>query len=187
VRRSHRTPLLASLALALAPAALAAQEPTQQPAELPAQLPPEVQEWVMEIQQIQSALASVQDQALRQDPGLQEEQERLSAAVQDAMLEIDPGIPEEAERMEALFQEAQAAQEAADPDRILQISVEAQEIQQRFRQAQNQALQHPDIAPRLDAFQTRLQERMVEIDPEVAGRLERLDELERQVVAALQQ
>jgi hypothetical protein len=187
VRRSHRTSLLASLALALAPAALAAQEPTQQPAELPAQLPPEVQEWVMEMQQIQAALASVQERALSEDPALQEEQEQLSAAVQEAMIEIDPTIPQQAERMEALFEEAQAAQAAEDGDRIVAISAEAQEIQERFRHAQNEALQHPDIAPRLDAFQSRLQERMVEIDPDVEGRLERLDELERQVVAALQQ
>jgi len=181
VLSTTRTALVAMLALAFVPATVLAQEPA--PAQ--PQASPELQGWVAEMQQLQAELAPVQAQALEADPALQEEQEQVSAAVQQAMLEIDPALPERQDRIAVLQEEARAAQEAGDVDRIIELSGEAEQIQQSFADAQMQAMQREDIAPQVEAFQTRLQARMMEIDPATETRMQRLQELERQIETSL--
>jgi hypothetical protein len=181
--RFIRYSMVAMLALAVAPAALLAQAPV--PAE--PNLTPEVQGWLVELQEIQAELVPVQQQALEQTPALQEEQQQVSAAVQQAMLEIDPTTPQHLQRVHELQREAQAAQAAGDMERIVELTVEAQGIQQHVGQVQAEALQHPEVAPQVEAFQTRLQARMTEIDPQVEARIQRLVELERQLDAVIRQ
>lgn len=180
--RPIRTSLVAMLVLALAPAALLAQDPA--PAQ--PQVSPEIQGWLTEMQQLQAQLGPLQQQAL-QDPGLQEEQQRVTTLVQETMLQLDPTIPQQTQRIEELQQEAQTAQETEDVNRIMEIAAEAQQIQQRFVELQAEAMQSPAVAPQIEAFQSRLQARMIEIDPEAEARIQRLEELQRRLETALQQ
>ncbi len=169
-----RSPLL--LLFLCAPTLLGAQEPTP----VPPQPAGETQSLIAEIQQIQARLASVQEQAL-QDSDIRAEQKALGVEVRSAMEQIDPTVGEQITRMEQLAAEAEAAQAAGDQARILQLTGEAQEIQQRLAEAQVQAMQRPELAARVEAFQARLQGRMIEIEPEAEALIRRFGELQRRL------
>jgi hypothetical protein len=174
--RINATAVVTAAALLLPVTAFAQSSPEQPPAE--------IQEWITEMQQIQARLEPVQDQAL-QDSELQLEQQQIGEAVRGAMVAANPAVAAQLERMEALLEEARAAQAAADTDRIVALTAEAQELQTQLAEAQAEALQQPEIEARVEAFQKNLQERMVQIDPESRALLDRLQELDRRVRAAI--
>ena len=111
-----------------APATLSAQQ----------QLPPEVQEWAIELQELQSQLQPLQEQAL-QEPEIQAEQASVVEALFETMVASNPETAERIERLEELMQEAQSAQEAGDAERIAQLSAEAAELQPQIQAAQGLA------------------------------------------------
>lgn len=174
--RTNATAALAAAALLL-PVTAFAQSTTEQP-------PAEIQEWITEMQQIQARLEPVQGQAL-QDSELQAEQQQIGEAVRGAMVAANPAVAGQLERMEAILEEARAAQAASDADRIVALTAEAQALQAELAEAQAEALQQPDIEARVEAFQKNLHERMVQIDPESRALLDRLQELDRRVRAAI--
>lgn len=161
-----------------APATLSAQQQQQQ-------LPPEVQEWAIELQELQSQLQPLQEQAL-QEPEIQAEQASVVEALFETMVASNPETAQRIERLEGLMQEAQAAQEAGDAERIAQLSAEAAELQPQIQAAQAEALSHPDVQPRVAAFQQKLNARVVEIDPAAEQVIERIAELDARIAAAMQ-
>lgn len=160
-----------------APATLSAQQQQQ--------LPPEVQEWAIELQELQSQLQPLQEQAL-QEPEIQAEQASVVEALFETMVASNPETAQRIERLEGLMQEAQAAQEAGDAERIAQLSAEAAELQPQIQAAQAEALSHPDVQPRVAAFQQKLNARVVEIDPAAEQVIERIAELDARIAAAMQ-
>lgn len=163
-----------ALALLAAPAGLLAQ---QSGGIDPAQLPPEARELIVELQQVQSGLGSIQEKALA-DPALQQARSALNAQIQVAMTQADPAVPERMERLQTLMGEAQAAQAEQDEARMAEIVAEAREIEQQLQKAQTEAIQRPEIAPQLRGFQAKLLEKMVEVDPTAQTMIERLQELD---------
>lgn len=157
-----------------APAAQA-QQPTQ-----------EVQAWFMELQQISGKLGEIQVRAL-QDPELQAAQNMLGTEVKAAMDKVDPGLAASVERVGALEQEAMKAQQEGDQAKLAQLAQEAQQIQTRFVTAQSTVLEQPELAAKVEAFQTRLERRMIEVDPEARTLIQRLRELETKLQTAMQQ
>ena len=172
---------LALLAV-LTPATLMAQDG----AVAPPQLPPEARELIAELQQIQSELEPIQQQAF-QDPELAAEQQALAADIEVYMVAADSSVPAQVERLRALMAGARDAQDAGDRDRMNEVVMEARQIEQRLQSAQAAALRHPEIAPRVEAFQANLQERMVEVDPSAATLLARAKEIDRRLTALLDQ
>ncbi len=172
---------LVALAVLLLPAGLLAQQPTAPAA--PNQQ--EVQAWFLELQQISAKLNEIQMKAL-QDPKLQAEQEALGTEVKTAMDKIDPGLSASVERVKGLEQEAMQAQQSGNEAKLKELAAEAQQIQTRFMNVQNQALQQPELAKKIEDFQTRLETRMVEIDPAARGLIQRLLELETKLQTAMQ-
>lgn len=177
-----RTTFLSLLLLA-APLGLFAQ---QQGAVDPAQLPPEAQELIGELQQLQARLQPIQQQAL-QDPEIQAAQQALGAEIQEAMVEVDPETPEKMERLQELMVQAQAAQAEEESAAMTEIVSEARALEQQLQAAQAAAIQSPELAPRVEAFQDRLLERMVEVDPEAEALLDRAQELNARLAAVLGQ
>lgn len=169
-------------ALTLPTAVLAQQRETPAPA---AQNQQEVQAWFMELQQISAKLGEIQVRAL-QDAELQAAQNALGTEVKAAMDRIDPGLAASVERVGTLEQEAAQAQQAGDQAKLEQLAREAQQIQTRFLTAQNTALEQPELAAKVQAFQTRLEQRMIQVDPEARTLIQRLRELEGKLQAALQ-
>lgn len=161
----------------LAPLNASAQQTQQQP-------PSEVQEWVAEMQQIQTQLEPIQLEAL-QDTAVQRHQSEVGEVVRAAIVAIDPTLDEGLDRMEELMVQAQAAQAASDAEKIAELTAEAQTLQPRIEQAQQQALADPEVQTEINAFQEHLQERMVEIDPETRTMLARLQELDSRVRAVI--
>lgn len=164
---------VAAFACVFAPAVVSAQQPS-----------PEVQQLLVERQQLHVRLGELQEQALENED-LREQQTVVSDAVRGAMIEADPTMQEKLERIEAIMEEAREAQSAADMDRIAALTTEAEALQPQIREAQAQALARPEIEEQVDAFQLALRTRMIELDPEAAGMLERLEEIERRIRAGI--
>lgn len=144
------------------------------------QLPPGAQELITELQQVQARLEPIQQQALG-DPEVQAAQQRLGEQVQAAMEEVDPATPDRIERLQALMGRAQAAQAEQDQEAMSAIVTEAQGIERQLQATQAQAIERPDIAPGVEAFQAQLLQKMVEVDPEAASLMERAQELDAQL------
>lgn len=168
---------LTALGLALlAPAALTAQQQA---------LPAEAQALVVEMQELQVQLGPVQQEALA-DAELQAAQQALGEKVRAAMAEADPEMPARMERLTALQSQALEARAAQDEERMAAIVTEAQQIQQSLQAAQQQAIDRPEIDAELEAFQSRLVQKMVELDPETAPLLERMREIDAELRSILQ-
>lgn len=183
MRTSLVSTIFLSFLVALAPAGLAAQ---QQGAIDPAQLPAEAQELIAEMQQLQTELQPIQQQAM-QDPEVQAAQQALGADIQAAMIEVDPSTPERLERLQELMAQAQSARAGQDEAAMAQIVAEAQALEQQLQATQAAAIQTDEIAPRVQAFEAKLLETMVAVDPEAASMIERARELDARLGALLQQ
>ncbi|CAN5709374.1 hypothetical protein BH23GEM9_BH23GEM9_17520 [soil metagenome] len=146
--------------------------------------PAEVQQLMMEMQQLQLQLQPLQQQAL-QDSAIAAQQAAVSDAVREAMVAADSTMDAKLDRMEALVAQAWTAQAGGDTERLGAITTEAQQLQPEIMQAQMQALAVPEISERVEAFQTALQRKMLEIDPESKQLLDRRTELDAQIRAAL--
>ena len=85
--------------------------------------------------------------------------------------------------MDAMEAEALAAEERGDHARLQQLGAEVDQIQRAFLAAQERALQQPEVAAQVSAFQQRLQRKMIELDPAAAHVLTRFRELEARLAA----
>lgn len=157
-----------ALALMALPAGLAAQEAPAAP-EQQAPAPTEAQ-------QIQARLQEIQARAL-QDPALQAAQDSVGTEITATMERVDPTFKAQAERATALRAEVAAAQQAGDNAKLNQLAAEAEQLQQGFASARQRAMQDPQLAERIQAFQQRIVARMVEVEPETQTLLARLQEL----------
>ena len=185
-------PILQGAALALvlltAPAALQGQQQnadTLAPAlPAPEQPSPEVQGWLMEMQQLQQQLAPIQAQAL-EDSALLVSQQELGTEIKAAVEAADPGLNERIEQLQDAEAELAAAQQNGDSTKLQALAQDALEVQQRFIAAQQQALQQPQITAKVETFQTELEQKMIEVDPEAATLIQRFRELEDKLEAAM--
>lgn len=175
--RLRRVLLTTSIVLAI-PTLVAAQASGAGPSDA------EVEALFDELQQVHHQLEDLQMQAL-QDPTLSAEQAQLGEAIEAAMTQADPTISDRLARADALEAEAVSAQTAGNGQRLQELMVEAQEIQQHFMTVQQQVLEQPAIAERLAGFQSRLEQKMLELDPAAAGLIARFRELETQLTAAM--
>lgn len=176
MRQKIQSALIALTLTMLAPPALAAQQQ---------ELPAEAQALVVEMQELQVQLGPVQQQALS-DAELQAAQQELGEKVRTAMTEADPEMPVRMARLTALQAQAQEARAAQDQERMAAIVTEAQQIEQSLQAAQQQAIERPEIESELQAFQSRLEQKMVELDPETAPLLERMREIDAELRSILQ-
>lgn len=176
--------LLPTLLLAVLPVALTAQQPTPAPA-APQGPPQEVQGWLTELQQLHGRLEGIQQKALA-DPSLSKAQETLGTSIRQAMQTIDPALEQGMARIKALETEASSAQQQGDQTKLQAISLEAQQIQQKFMTAQQKALAQPELAAQVEAFQNQLEKKMREVDPEAEKLIARFQELEQKLTAAMQ-
>lgn len=168
----------ALMVLALAgvvPSALAAQE---------AQLPPEAQALLIEIRQIQTDLGPVREQAMA-DPELQQAQQALTESLRQTMLEVDPAVPAHVQRLNELQALAQEARAAQDQQAMAALVGEGQELEQKLFDAQQEAMNTLQVAAEIERFQARLEQRMLELDPEVAPLLQRFREIDAELEALL--
>jgi hypothetical protein len=175
VQSTIRT-LTIAVGLALLPLAATAQ---QMPG---GELPPEAQQLIMEMEQIHERLAPIQEQAMS-DPEVQAGQEALRDEIQTTMGRIDPTLPQHIERYVALEAEFEAAQAAQDQSRMRDIILEGQQIEQRLREAEAEAIQQPQVARELDNFQILLLSKMTQIEPEAGALVDRMTELNTRLQA----
>lgn len=173
LRRMSRALLAVPLLALMAPGWASAQ---QQPE-------PQVQQWAAELQQIQMQLQPLQERAL-EDEQLREQRDATTETLRAAMLAVDPEVGASLDRLERMMEEVQQAQEARDAERLMALNQEAQQIQPRIAAAQQQALQQEEVQQTIEAFQTNLRARMVELDPESATLFQRAEELEQRIRGA---
>jgi uncharacterized phage infection (PIP) family protein YhgE len=176
------TAALIALAIAAGPSIASAQQAAAPSPELQRQ----VQGWLAEMQQIHGQLQELQNRAL-QDPQLSAAQASVGENLRNAMQQVDPSIQQGIQRLEAINAEAVTAREAGDNAKLQQLGTEVQQIELRFRAAQQQALQaQPQLATQMQNFQTSLEAKMAQMDPGAEQLIARFQELQTRLAGAMQ-
>jgi chromosome segregation ATPase len=180
--RSFRTGLLA-LALVAAPLVLAAQQSpaTRQPTPQQQQ---QLQAWATELQQIGERVMNVQMRVL-QDPAISTRHQALGAEIEAAVVKHDASLASLPERVQQLEAQMRDAYEKRDEARFQQLQQQGQQLEARFIRARAAALAEPGLAGRMQAFQTELERRMLQIEPELPKLMERGRELQTRLQAAM--
>jgi hypothetical protein len=137
-----------------------------------------------ELQSISRHLQQVHDRALR-DPSLAQARDQLMLAVQRAMDAADPELPRLAARVQRMPGEVAAARRAGDTDRLSVLERELAQIQARFIRVRSSVLRQPEIERQAHAYEERLRQRMVAIEPLTENLLSRSGELQRLLQSAL--
>ncbi|HEV3049370.1 MAG TPA: hypothetical protein VGX50_03635, partial [Longimicrobium sp.] len=145
-----------------------------------------VSTWYGELQGLSNHLQRVHDQALR-DPALAQAREQLTTAIQRAMDAADPELPRLAARVQRMPAEIAAARQRGDTDRIPALERELAQIQARFVRVRSDVLRQPAIARQAHAYEERLRQRMIQIEPLTEALLARTGELQRLIQDALPQ
>ena len=171
---------LAVMAALAAPAVLSAQAGTPS-APSPAQ--PELDAMLLEFQQIHMQLEDIQGRALA-DPQLHATQVEIGNDIRAAMEAQDPTMPDRLARMGTLETEAQAAQQSGDETRLEALVMEAHGIEEHLLNLQQRVMQEPAMAARIAEFQTQLERKMDEVDPETPTLIARFRQLESRLAAA---
>lgn len=144
-----------------------------------------IQGWVLEMQDLDGRLQALQQQALA-DSALDAQQAELGGRIRAAMMEADPTLEGSMARVDELQLEAAAADERGDTTRLEQIGEEVRRIESQFFDAQRRALTMPEISADLEAFQARVEARIVELEPRAPEMIARFVELRERLASALQ-
>lgn len=179
IRKWTKRILLGASVAIVTPALALAQAPRSAP---PSEQ--ELQTLFSEMQEVHQQLEVLQAEAL-QDASLSADQERLGEEIREAMQRLDPMMNRRMARVQAIESEAIAAQQANDGQKLQALMGEAQQIQQHFMMVQESALEEPEIASRLADFQSRLEAKMIAVNPSAEALLTRFRELEDQIEAAM--
>lgn len=175
------------IALPALAVAQGAPTPTPAPSAEETELSPqelEMQEWYVELEQLHTQLETLQNQALA-DETLATRQEALGEEIRLAMEAQDSTTATQLGRMSTLEAEAMAAQEANDLPRLQELMVEANGIQEHLMTLQQQIVEEPAMAAKLDLFQTDLQQKMLQLNPNAQQIIDRYRELEEKLTAAM--
>ena len=186
----RRALALAAVVTALPLTAAAQARPMTAEATSPRNMKPEagaresVINWYGELQSISTHLQRVHDRALA-DASLAQAREQLMRAVQRAMDAADPELPRLAARVERMPAEVAAARQRGDADRLALLERELAQIQARFMRVRSAVQRQPEIARQTRAYEERLRERMIAIEPLTENLLSRSGELQRLLQSAL--
>jgi hypothetical protein len=140
--------------------------------------------WYGELQSISSHLRRVHERAL-QDPSLAQARDQLMGAVQRAMEAADPDLPRLAARVERMPGEVTDARRRGDAERLVVLERELAQIQARVIRVRSAVLRQPDIARQAHAYEERLRQRMIQIEPLTENLLSRSDALQHLLQSAL--
>jgi DNA repair exonuclease SbcCD ATPase subunit len=177
-----RAAALAAFAIAALPAAAVTQQPTPPSPELQQQ----VQGMLQEMQQLSGQLQQLHSRAMR-DPGLTAAHNSLSQVIRQAMVRADPTLEQAMQRLQQLDAQAAEARTAGNQARFRELEQEAVAIQQRFAAAQQQAVQRqPELVGQMQAFQTQVEAKMVELDPQAERLIRRMNQLQTQLAGIMQ-
>lgn len=159
----------------LAPSALRGQEGEQENQERE-QLVPEL-EALQKLQEIQQELAPIQQQAF-QDSAVRRMARSLDQDLRAAMEEADPQTRQRITRLSSISQEARQARAESDTARMQRLMAESRRLQQRLQQTRNQVLdQEGELQDQYEAFREKLEEAMIELNPEAEELLRQRDSL----------
>jgi prefoldin subunit 5 len=180
----HKTRMFGTLALALLAGvtacdrsneidADAAGMATDQQLMQPPEMSPELMAKFVEIQQIQQQLEPIQQQAL-EDQALAAQLAALQVRIETAMREEGSELFERIDRFEA---DMAAAEAAEDRERVHNLMMQAQSLQQEVQMLQASVFERDEIRAPLQEFEAAQRAAMIEIDPEAEALLDRVEAL----------
>ena len=139
------------------------------------QVPPEAMALMTEMQQVQSQLEPIAQQAM-QDEELAARLTRLQERIQEELREADPEAMERADDLQGRIQAA-----GDDPMQQQGLMAEAQTTQREMQALMAEVMQQPEIQSAVEEFEAAQREKMIEIDPQAEELLARLDSLNNEL------
>ena len=124
---------------------------------------------------LEQMVGSLQQEVMEASAELQAEQAEVSALVEAAVYELDPELRADMEAR--IQQEAQEAQAAANTARLQQLEQEFVALRTRAAEAEQAALEQPEIKSRVETFQDALLAEMARVNPEIDVTMSELETL----------
>jgi chromosome segregation ATPase len=149
------------------------------------ELSPEVRALLEELEETQERLEELQNQALEGSPRLRELQDRMAEVIAEALQEVEPEYESMVERIAELQREGVAAGQAQDLQRYQAIMTEAQAIQLRIEEVQDEVFERPEVSRAVGEFQELLIDEMTRINPTAPLLRNRMEELMTEITALL--
>lgn len=134
------------------------------------------QEVMRELQQLNQRLNGIRQEAL-QDSAIRSERDRLESLIRERMRGLGDATAGNVARMGSLQDSLASARQEGDSARARELTTELRRLQQSLQSAQQEVMQQPEVAARVDSFRTHLIEEMREVDPETRQLMERADSL----------
>lgn len=170
--------LVASVAwITLAVAGPAAAQHIDGPMGGPAKPANPEQQKMQALMAAQMQLLQLQRQALA-DPAIAKEQTELRSFMEAEMVKRDPAMKGKLARFYGLEKDIEAARAANPPDpaRMQTLMSEGRELAQALTEGQAAVMKIPEVKKRMDAFEAKLDKKMVELNPEVPKMKKLLDD-----------
>jgi hypothetical protein len=181
--RRFALPALAGLVLVVPLSGAASSQEIAGPVLIPED---SVQVALARFQTLQEQVGTLQQEVMNASAALQADQAEVAALVEAAVYEIDSELRAEMEaRMPAIQQEAQEAQAAANTARLQQLEQEYVALRTRAEEAEQVALERPEIKERVETFQEALLAEMAILDPEIDLAMSELETLADRLDATL--
>jgi hypothetical protein len=151
------------------------QAPAQTPS--PAALPDSIQGLLTELGTLRQRFENAQRKALDADVRLSESQRQVRELVNATALRLRPDTEELFALLPRIQSAASAAEQAGEVERLEALLADARRIQTALEDAQAQALEQPEVAIQIQAFERRMVDGMKAFEPDIEAVLERIQDL----------
>lgn len=136
----------------------------------------------MEMQQLQQRLAETQQQAIENNPRLQEQGDALENLVLDKMEDAGYQPRQDLETLEAAEEQLRDPDLSAEERQELIQSEDVQRAQMNLQEAQQSVAGDPEVQEAQEALRDDLMAAMREENPEVESMIERMQTLQQQMM-----
>jgi hypothetical protein len=169
---SHFVLRLAPIVLLAVGAVAAAAQEVPEPVRIPEDsVPAQLQRY----QELQSRVSAIQARAMEDSPELTERRAAIAEMVEQRSYEVDPGLREVIRtRMPELQQRVEAARSVGNTTVLRSVQAEFEAMRERAQAAEGRALELPEVASVIAAFEDDLLEAMTAYDPNVGSTLAEL-------------
>ncbi len=125
-------------------------------------------------------LQTTQSAAL-EDPEIAKLSDEFYSLLDDKMCEIDPAAEDLIQQREEIVEDYENAQENNDQEKLQKLQQDYQKVNSEIENVQQQALQDEKIQQKQQKMETSVIEKMIEIEPKTEERIDRLQEVQRQL------
>lgn len=133
-----------------------------------------------QLKRVEKKLNAIGKRAM-QDTALRRRQEEVRDLYREAIREVSDPAARRLARLDTVRSELQSARAEGDSARVRSLITEMQELQVGLKRAREKAMEQEAVQKALEEYQSRVRDRMRELDPAADSLLPLADSLQRRV------